>query len=334
MIEAINLYKNRVTNQKQIVTIFMLTHNREKYVKMAIDGVLSQTYSNFTLIILDNCSTDNTKDVIHNIKDDRVIYIYRESKVGDSNSQFAFDNCMTKYMIILHDDDIVKNTYLEEILNVIEKNDYTAVSTSAELINENGEVIGHKTKRSGNFLFQNSDYLYERISFKSGSITMLFPSVIYRTEFFQRPIKFVDLSAGPANDQLLWFQAERYGAKLFFYNKELMSYRVHTNQDSRINADFMDLQLLDYLLKDEYYYNKLKELNLDIPYRFLLYRFRNLCLRYNKKKIDKDLFSSFFNYTCVKHMRASTKGMILYLTMRIIWYTRGLSTPIISILGK
>ena len=52
--------------------IYITTYNRVQYLKLAIDSILNQSYDNFTLIILDNCSTDGTYEYVLSLKDSRV----------------------------------------------------------------------------------------------------------------------------------------------------------------------------------------------------------------------------------------------------------------------
>lgn len=60
-----------------LISAIMPTHNYGQYIEDAIDSILKQTYHHFELIIVDDASTDNTQDLIHKFKDDRIIYLKR-----------------------------------------------------------------------------------------------------------------------------------------------------------------------------------------------------------------------------------------------------------------
>lgn len=66
------------------VTIGMFTHNEERYVREAVDSLLAQTFSDFRLILLDDCSTDDTPVILQQyaVEDDRVTYQRNESRRG------------------------------------------------------------------------------------------------------------------------------------------------------------------------------------------------------------------------------------------------------------
>ena len=69
--------------------IYITTYNRVQYLKLAIDSILNQSYDNFTLIILDNCSTDGTYEYVLSLKDSRVKYI-RHLKIAHPNISAFF----------------------------------------------------------------------------------------------------------------------------------------------------------------------------------------------------------------------------------------------------
>ncbi len=68
-------------NKNNLISIVLPTYNRSKTIKKSVDSILNQTYSNFELIIVDDCSTDNTSDIINNYYDKRIKYYkFKENK--------------------------------------------------------------------------------------------------------------------------------------------------------------------------------------------------------------------------------------------------------------
>jgi len=66
---------------KPLVTVYITNHNYGKFVKNAIDSVLSQTFKNFELIIIDDGSTDKSKQIIKKYKNDkRITTIFQKNK--------------------------------------------------------------------------------------------------------------------------------------------------------------------------------------------------------------------------------------------------------------
>ena len=72
---------------KPKVSIILPTYNRAKYLDRAISSVLNQSYSDFELIIVDDASTDNTKEVVDMFDDDRIRYIRNEKNLGGAGAR-------------------------------------------------------------------------------------------------------------------------------------------------------------------------------------------------------------------------------------------------------
>ena len=64
------------------VTVLMPTYNVAPYVKEAVESVLRQTYHDFELLVIDDCSTDGTLDVVRSIKDERIRVVRNDSNLG------------------------------------------------------------------------------------------------------------------------------------------------------------------------------------------------------------------------------------------------------------
>ena len=61
-------------DRQPVFTVIIPTYNREHFLKRTVDSILSQTFKDFELIIVDDGSTDHTKDLIDTYEDDRIVY--------------------------------------------------------------------------------------------------------------------------------------------------------------------------------------------------------------------------------------------------------------------
>ena len=59
----------------ELVSIIMPSYNTAKFISKTIESVLEQTYKNWELLIVDDCSTDNTDEIVSKYDDDRIIYL-------------------------------------------------------------------------------------------------------------------------------------------------------------------------------------------------------------------------------------------------------------------
>lgn len=110
--------------KQPLVSVLMTAYNREKYIGEAIESVLDSTYTNFELIVVDDCSFDNTRDIIKcYAKKDKRIKFYRNSQnLGDyPNRNKAASYATGKYIKYLDSDDKIMDWGLAYCVEMMEK---------------------------------------------------------------------------------------------------------------------------------------------------------------------------------------------------------------------
>ncbi|MCK4820736.1 glycosyltransferase [bacterium] len=137
-----------------LVSVIIPTFNRAHFVKEAIDSVLSQTYQNFEIIVVDDGSTDDTKHVLIPCKD-KIIYIYQENQGGAAVRNTGIKHAKGKYIAFLDSDDLWFPQKLEKQVNVLNnQKEYAVVYSNLIVIDGNHNYIrgGSNDKRfpSGN----------------------------------------------------------------------------------------------------------------------------------------------------------------------------------------
>lgn len=131
----------------ELVSIIMPSYNTAKFISETIDSVLTQIYTNWELIIVDDCSTDNTDEVVKSfLSDDRIKYIKNEKNSGAAFSRNrALCEAKGKWIAFLDSDDVWLPEKLEKQIAFMEKNDYHFSYTNYIEIDEfsipNGRVI-------------------------------------------------------------------------------------------------------------------------------------------------------------------------------------------------
>ncbi len=109
-----------------IVSIGLPVYNGEQTIRKSIESVLSQTLTNFELIISDNASTDSTHEICKEFEkiDKRIRYVRQENNMGAWwNFNFVLKEAKCDYFMWNAADDQMSNNYLESNLEVIEKNE-------------------------------------------------------------------------------------------------------------------------------------------------------------------------------------------------------------------
>lgn len=109
---------------EKLITVVIPTYNREKFIKNTIDSVLNQTYQNFEIIVVDDGSTDNTKEVVKSINDNRVIYIYQNNSGAQTARNNGIINANGDFISFLDSDDEWFPNNLQEQVKILEENNY------------------------------------------------------------------------------------------------------------------------------------------------------------------------------------------------------------------
>ena len=95
-------------------SVIIPTYNRANTVLRAIQSVLNQTYTDFELIVVDDGSLDNTKEVILSVSDKRIKYLYQENKGVCAARNTGAKQASGEFLIFLDTDDTVEKTWLED----------------------------------------------------------------------------------------------------------------------------------------------------------------------------------------------------------------------------
>jgi glycosyltransferase involved in cell wall biosynthesis len=107
-------------NHLPLATVAMVTYNSGKYVADAIDSVLSQSYENLELVICDDCSQDNTWEIIKSYNDPRIRAIRNTSNLREyPNRNQAINLAKGEYLIFIDGDDILYPHGLEYMITML-----------------------------------------------------------------------------------------------------------------------------------------------------------------------------------------------------------------------
>ena len=138
-------------NTKEVlVTVYLVCHNYEEYVEESIESVLAQTYKNFELIIIDDGSTDNSKDIINRyVKYPNVRIIFQENKGLIATNNIAIRAANGKYVMRLDADDYLHESALLVLVSAIqESEDLALVFPDYYYIDKNSNVIGQERRHN------------------------------------------------------------------------------------------------------------------------------------------------------------------------------------------
>ena len=210
-----------------LVSIITPLYNSEKYIAETIEFVLAQTYSNWEMIIVDDCSKDNGVEIVEKYreKDKRIKLYQNEINKGVSYTRNrAIDIAQGKYIAFLDSDDLWKKEKLEKQINFMEQNNIVLSYTAYEKINEDGSKRGEIR-------------VPEKLDYKELLKNCLigFLTAIYRKEELKN-FKFIN---SKAEDYIFWLSILKKIEYAYGINEILASYRVLNNSRSSNKIDIV-----------------------------------------------------------------------------------------------
>lgn len=206
------------------VSVHICTYNRSHLIWRAIESVITQTYSNFEILIIDDASTDDTEHVVvaYTKKDARIRYIKNDVNLGiTENRNKALSLTTADFVAVLDSDDYwTSNSKLVEQITLLLQNPRIGiVGTWAEKVSSYGTRIG-------NIVMPTTDRELRTQALLSNPF--VHSSVVYRTSL----IKHYDNECAIWEDYATWLQA---GSKCQFANipKLYTAYREHASNISK-----------------------------------------------------------------------------------------------------
>lgn len=206
------------------ISIVVPIYNDEKYLSETLDSILTQTFKEFEVVCMDDCSNDKTPEILNEYqKRDSRIRVYRTSKnqgcpAGTRNEALKYLSSSSKYVALLDHDDLMKPNRLRLQWDFMEKNpDIQASGGYMEYFGNKKGVVKEPLKNPDieeNFIIMSP---------------ILNPTAIIRKEIFLQKGYIWDDTLQGSDDYDFWAKLILGGEKLANIPEILISYRVHEN---------------------------------------------------------------------------------------------------------
>jgi len=199
------------------VTVLMPTYNVASYVEEAIESVLKQTYRDFELLVIDDCSTDETVSVVQGIDDPRIRIVRNEKNVGlAENLNRGLSHITTEYAARMDGDDIAEPFWLEREVAVLDSHPEIGICSGGF------ERFG-TLKSLVRFPERHEDCMANML-FECSVIVPTFRMSLYRDHGLH-----YSTEAFPAEDYRFWADCLRV-TKIYNIQETLFHYRMHPSQ--------------------------------------------------------------------------------------------------------
>ena len=175
-------------NNIEKVSILMTVFNTEKYLKISIKSILNQTYKNWELIIIDDCSTDSSKKILKKYNSNKIRCFFLKKKLGRTRAlNLGLKKCKGKYIAILDADDASHSTRLSDQVTYLRNNqDISLLGSWYKKIDKNDKFLTN-IKTSNNYDEIKKTMLYKNIIIHS---SIMFRKKILKT-VGNYPIKLI-----------------------------------------------------------------------------------------------------------------------------------------------
>lgn len=183
---------------------FVLAAFKRRFLAEAIESILSQTYRNFELVVVDDCSPENLQEVVDQYGDPRLSYHRNETNLGRHSLIGAWNHAMSyargEWSLIASDDDIYLPTFLERLLELSERYpDCELLHGRCATIDGTGRWTGLAEER---FEFETQlQMLYAR---GVGRALQQAPDFMFKTDAYRRLGGFVDFPLAWFSDDATW----------------------------------------------------------------------------------------------------------------------------------
>ena len=246
-----------------LVSIITPSYNSSKFILECIESVLSQTYENWEMIIVDDCSKDNSKEIISELstKDKRIKPIFLEKNVGAAEARnTAIRQSKGKYVAFLDSDDLWNPKKLEKQLSFMNENEIAFSYTTYQFMSENGEDLSNIISAPEKMTYHS--YLKNTII---GCLTVIIDRE--KSGEFEMP------NIRSSHDMALWLLIMKRGFSAYGLDENLAKYRVvsSSNTSNKLKA-----------AKEVWYVYRIVE---KLSFIFSVWCFVNYALNAIKKRI-------------------------------------------------
>lgn len=242
-----------------IVSVIVPNYNYARYLDLRMESILNQTYQNFEVIILDDCSTDNSASVIEKYanhpKVSKVIINEKNSGSPFVQWQRGISEAAGEIIWIAESDDTCSLDFLETLVPLYVSNEAVLAFCHSELVDENGKKLreNHQMKNvTSDLSMDGKEFIRKYLAF-SNEVQNASCAIFSKKVAQEIDKEYMNFRG--AGDWLFWIKMSERG-NVYFLNEELNNYRLHNNTTSSVvksGEEFREMKVIyEWLLEKKY----------------------------------------------------------------------------------
>lgn len=224
-----------------MVDVIVVSYNHSQFLRTCLDSIAQQTYKDFHLTIIDDCSPDNSAAIIEAWANENAhlsitLQLNKKNLGLCENLNIVLKNTQSPFVKLLAADDYLAPTYLEKAVETLQNlpEEYAILHTKAQYVDEHNQPIPEKT------FFQRNHKTgdIEREMFQENFIcapTVLLKRQLYDTVGFYSPDIILE-------DYELWLKAASKGFKFAFLDETLVFYRYHNDNITKKKQQIIHME--------------------------------------------------------------------------------------------
>ena len=215
-----------------IVTVLLTSYNHGDYIRGSIESILNQTFKDFELYIIDDCSSDNSWDIIQEYKDDRIIAIRHEKNEGGCTTRALYSGFKGKYFAMAHCDDMWELDKLEKQVNYLESHpEAGACFTNVQLIDDDGNNFDQENHPYSHVFLNENMTRFEWLNhfFYHGN-RLCHPSSLIRMDVQMKDDLFA-AGLGALPDYYRWVKL-CLKHEIYVHPDKLTKFRIHADESN------------------------------------------------------------------------------------------------------
>lgn len=223
---------------ESLISVIIPVYNTESYVRVCLESLVEQTYTNFEVIMIDDGSTDNSGEICQEYTEsDSRFHYYRKENGGTSSARnLGIEYSRGDYLTFVDSDDWVEEDYLEVLYNaIIDESAAVSISTYKRFSMDDDSWYVHSFQRGyEKRVFNGLELINELIDLDSFDHTYRFVSGKLVRRDILGDIRFNTLTR-LGEDMEFWFKIYLISPKLVYINRDSYVYRTVKSSNRHFN---------------------------------------------------------------------------------------------------
>ena len=242
-----------------LVSVIIPNYNYSKYLDQRINSILNQTYENYELILLDDCSTDNSRCILekyrNNPKVSHVVYNAKNSGSPFKQWEKGIQLAEGDIIWIAESDDLCSNIFLETLIKSYIESKVVLCFCRSELIDQNGNHLRDNFQMSSmksNLTISGDSFIRNYLGYRN-EIQNASSAIFDKNMALSISKDYMNYKG--AGDWFFWIEMAEKG-DVFFCNKTLNQYRLHDNTTKSLVKNGIEFRetksIIDWLSQKGY----------------------------------------------------------------------------------